>query len=75
LTNPHGLLIDIQRAVIRAAHRAIFCLDHTKFGRRSVTPLCGLEEIDTIVTDGSASGELVEGLRARGIEIIVASSA
>jgi hypothetical protein len=34
-----------------------------------------VEDIDTIVTDGSGSGELVGGLRARGIEIIVASAA
>ncbi len=75
LTNSHGLLIDIQLAMMRAAAKVIMCLDHTKFGRRSVTPLSGLEEIDTIVTDNAAPTELVEGLRAKGIEVIVAPSA
>lgn len=72
LTNSHGLLIDIQLAMMRAAAKVIFCLDHTKFGRRSVTPLCDLAPIDIIVTDSSAPTELVEQLRARGIEVVLA---
>lgn len=72
LTNSHALLIDIQRAMMRAAARVIMCLDHTKFGRRSVTPLCDLDPIDTIVTDHRAPTDLVEALRQRGIEVIVA---
>jgi len=72
LTNSHGLLIDIQLAMIRAAARVIMCLDHSKFGRRSVTPLCDLEPIDTIVTDSKAPGDLVQGLRDKGIEVILA---
>jgi len=75
LTNSHGLLIDIQLAMIRAAAKVIMCLDHTKFGRRSVTPLCDLEPIDTIVTDGKAPADLIEQLRANGIEVVVASGA
>jgi len=75
LTNSHGLLIDIQRAMINAAQKVIFCLDHTKFGRRSVSPLCGLDSIDVIVTDSQAPTELVQQLRSNNIEIIVAPDA
>src|SRR5260221_5672727 len=46
ITNSHGLLIDIQRGMIEAAQKVIFCFDHTKFGRRSVLPLCDLESVD-----------------------------
>ncbi len=72
ITNSHGLLIDIQRAMINAAQKVIFCLDHTKFGRQSVLPLCDLESVDTIVTDSAAPADLVEALRARSLEVIVA---
>jgi DeoR family glucitol operon repressor len=72
ITNSHGLLIDIQRAMIKGARKVIFCIDSTKFGRQSVLPLCGLESIDTIVTDSGAPAELVAGLRAREIEMIIA---
>lgn len=71
--NSHGLLIDIQRAMINAAQKVIFCVDHTKFGRQSVLSLCPLEIIDAIVTDAAAPVELVEQLRAKGVEVIVAS--
>jgi DeoR family transcriptional regulator, fructose operon transcriptional repressor len=72
ITNSHALLIDIQHAMLKAAQKIIFCLDHTKFGRQSVSPLCELELIDTIVTDSRAPQELVVGLRERGVEVIVA---
>jgi DeoR/GlpR family transcriptional regulator of sugar metabolism len=72
ISNSHGLLIEIQLAMIGAAQRVIFCLDGTKFGRRSVSPLCGLERIHTIVTDRSAPEDMLRALRERGIEVIVA---
>lgn len=71
-TNSHALLIDIQRAMLKAAQKVILCLDYTKFGRQSVSPLCGLDMIDTIVTDGQAPLEMVNGLRERGVEVIIA---
>jgi DeoR family transcriptional regulator, fructose operon transcriptional repressor len=72
ITNSHGLLIDIQRAMIQAAQKVIFCLDHTKLGRHSVLPLCGLDVIDMVVTDTGAPDELLNALRERGLEVIVA---
>jgi DeoR family fructose operon transcriptional repressor len=73
VTNSHGLLIDIQRAMIAAARQVIFCLDHTKFDRRSVSFLCPLEEVDIIVTDAGAPEGLLADLRERDIEVVVAS--
>lgn len=72
LTNSHSLLIDVQLAMINAAARVAFCLDHTKFNRSSVAKLCTLDPVHTIVTDSAAPEELVEQLRSRKIEVIVA---
>jgi DeoR family transcriptional regulator, fructose operon transcriptional repressor len=74
ITNSHGLLIDIQRAMIRGSQKVIFCLDHTKFGRRSVLPLCDLDSADTIVTNSAAPLELVQALRERGLEVVISPS-
>jgi DeoR/GlpR family transcriptional regulator of sugar metabolism len=74
ITNSHGLLIDIQRAMIQAAQKVIFCFDHTKFGRRSVLPLCDLDCVDVIVADAGAPPDLVAEFRNRGIEVVVALS-
>jgi DeoR/GlpR family transcriptional regulator of sugar metabolism len=73
VTNSHGLLIEIQLAMIGAAQRVIFCLDSTKLGRRSLSPLCGLERIHTLVTDRGAPPELLDQLRRRGLEVVVAN--
>ena len=75
VTNSHGLLIDIQRAMIHGAQKVIFCFDHTKLGRQSVLPLCGLDVIDVIVTDSNAPRELIEQFRGKGIEVVVAQLA
>lgn len=72
ITNSHGLLIEIQHAMIKAAQRVIFCLDHTKLGRKSISFLCGLDAIDTLVTDAKAPTELVCALRDHGVEVVIA---
>jgi DeoR family transcriptional regulator, fructose operon transcriptional repressor len=72
VSNSHGLLIEIQRAMIRAAQRVIFCLDSTKFGRRSISMLCALDCLHAIVTDAGAPEELVGQLRERGLEVVIA---
>lgn len=70
--NSHALLVDIQRAMMQGAARVIFCLDHTKFGRRSTFFLCDFSDVDVIVTDAKAPEDLVAALRAKGLEVILA---
>ena len=72
ISNSHGLLIDIQKAMIHAARKIIFCLDHTKLGRQSISFLCALDAIDTLVTDQAAPADMVRDLRKRKIEVILA---
>jgi DeoR/GlpR family transcriptional regulator of sugar metabolism len=73
ITNSHGLLIEIQKAMIAAARKVIFCIDSSKFGRQSISKLCELEIIDAIVTDKAAPADLIRGLRKRGVEIVQAN--
>lgn len=72
--NSHGLLVDIQRAMIAAAAKVIFCFDHAKFDRRSTFFLTDFSPVDTVVTDAQAPADLVATLRAKGLEVIVARS-
>ncbi|MCP5518594.1 MAG: DeoR/GlpR transcriptional regulator [Verrucomicrobiales bacterium] len=67
--NSHALLIEIQRAMMRAAQKVIFCLDHTKLGRRTVARLCGLDEVGVLVTDADADREVITSFRDAGVEV------
>ena len=74
ITNSHGLLIEIQRAMMQTAQRVVLCVDHTKFGRLSISKLCGLESIDTLITDQPPATEMQAALQSAGVELIVAST-
>jgi DeoR/GlpR family transcriptional regulator of sugar metabolism len=73
--NSHALLVDIQRAMMTGAAKVIFCLDHSKFNRRSTFFLSDFEPIDLVVTDAQAPETLVIALRTKGIEVVVAPAA
>ncbi len=73
--NSHALLVDIQRAMMAGAAKVIFCLDHTKFNRRSTFFLSDFGMVDTVVTDVLAPEALIAVLRSKGIEVIVAQVA
>ena len=75
VTNSHGLLIEIQRAMLRAAQRVVLCVDHTKFGRQSISFLCDLSAIDTLITDQPPPDEMLAALEKAGVEVIVAGAA
>ncbi len=63
----------VKRAMIQSAARCVVLADSTKLGVRTLAPVCTLEEIDVLVTDeGAASGELDE-IRARGVDVVVAT--
>jgi len=70
--NSHALLVDIQRAMVGGAAKVIFCLDHTKFGRRSTFFLSDFSAVDVVVTDALAPAPLVSALRDQGIEVVLA---
>jgi DeoR/GlpR family transcriptional regulator of sugar metabolism len=74
ITNSHGLLIEIQRAMMQAAQRVILCVDHTKFGRQSISQLCALDDIDTLITDQAPSAEMHAAIEKTGVELVVASA-
>ncbi len=73
--NSHGLLIEIQRAMMHAASRIILCVDHTKFGRQSISRLCSLEEVDVLVTDQTPPRDMLSALKDADVEIVTTIAA
>ena len=60
----NALMIEVSQEVVAVA-------DASKFGRRSVSVIAGVEKIHRLITDESASPEIVEALRSRGVEVIL----
>ena len=61
--------------MIAGAAKVIFCIDGTKFERRSTFFLCDFAKVDVVVTDSGAPAALVATLRARGINVVLAAVA
>ncbi|MFL5771098.1 MAG: DeoR/GlpR family DNA-binding transcription regulator [Chloroflexota bacterium] len=74
----HGLMNDSvpeivsDRALRRMAPRCVVLADARKFDLVAPAYVFGLDAVDTIVTDGAIRPETLDGLRSRGVKVIVA---
>jgi DeoR family transcriptional regulator, aga operon transcriptional repressor len=62
----------VKRAMIGAAERSVVLADSTKVGVRALAPICTLEQVDVLVTDGRADDSVLDTIRARGVDIVLA---
>ncbi len=67
LFNAHLLLAETEQAMLKAASRVMVVADSSKFGRKSLTLVSGLDSIDIFVSD--------EGLPSRWRDIVTAAKA
>lgn len=65
--------IRIQQQMINCARKVVVLADSTKFGENSFVWVCGLEDVDVIVTDREPSEELAAVLEEKGCQLIVAT--
>lgn len=72
--NNNLLLVETERAMMRAAEEVIVVVDSTKFGHQSLVHLCGLEEINHFVVDNDISEDWRSKLLAAGTNLLVAGS-
>ncbi|HEX6386200.1 MAG TPA: DeoR/GlpR family DNA-binding transcription regulator [Anaerolineae bacterium] len=71
-TDPQMLETDVKRAMVESATEVIMLLDSSKFGVQSLMTVLELEQIDLLVTDSDAPEGMVQGLRARGVDVVIA---
>lgn len=66
--NSNSLLVETERMMMRCGQEVVLVADHTKFGRPALTRLCGLDEVDVVVTDAGlaeSDRDLLERAGAR----------
>jgi DeoR/GlpR family transcriptional regulator of sugar metabolism len=70
--NSNLLLVETERAMMRAADEVIVVADSSKFGRQSIAHLCALGDVDHLVVDGDLSQEWRQRVLAAGVQLHVA---
>lgn len=60
---------EVKQAMLRSAARVILAADGSKFSRSALAVVCEAADVDLVVTDTTAPGEAVAGLRAAGVEV------
>ena len=74
LFNVNQMMTAVQRRMIEVADEVILAVDHSKFGRRAISPLCPWSEIDVVVTDWLTEAETRQRLQERGVKVVVAEA-
>jgi DeoR family transcriptional regulator of aga operon len=63
------LMAEVDRAMVERSRRVIIATDSSKLGRSGLTSIVSLAQIDILITDSNAPEELVEAIRAKGVEV------
>lgn len=66
------VLVAAERRLIDRAEEVILLVDSSKFETQSGTIVCGLDEIDTIITDSGISPQAAQMIRDAQVRLIVA---
>jgi len=61
-----------KRVMVRGGHRVVVLTDSSKFGRESTVRFAEIGDIDVLITDSGIGSGLLNALRGRDIEVVVA---
>ena len=73
IMNPDILVVAAERRLIDRTDELIVLVDHTKFQGPSGNVVCGLEDVDVVVTDAGVRDEHAAMLESAGVRVVVAS--
>ena len=62
---------SLKKAMIHKAQKVIAAIDHTKFRTRALHKVCGISDLDMVVTGNQAPAQSIEALHAAGVEVIL----
>nr|WP_315853684.1 DeoR/GlpR family DNA-binding transcription regulator [Rubripirellula tenax] len=71
--NSNMMLVESEKAMLESADRSVVVADSSKFGKVSLSRLCGLDEVDTVITDTGLQSQWKEQLESTGVELVLAS--
>jgi DeoR family transcriptional regulator of aga operon len=72
ITTSNSMEAQLNKSMMQVVQKVVVLADHTKFGKRGFSRVCGLDEIDEIITDKNISPSIVEKYLSQGIKITIA---
>jgi DeoR family transcriptional regulator of aga operon len=72
LTTTNSMEASLNKEMIKAAHKIIVLADSSKFGRKGFGRICGLHEVDQIITDSGIDEKTKTKLFELGIDVTIA---
>jgi DeoR family transcriptional regulator, aga operon transcriptional repressor len=73
ITNVNLPEAEIKRSMLHAAQQRVVVADGSKIGEVTLAYLCGVNEIDTLITGMSADPDIVARLRERKLDVMIAT--
>ncbi|SDX06564.1 transcriptional regulator, DeoR family [Lutibacter oricola] len=71
LTTTNSMEASLNKEMIKAAQKIIVLADSSKFGRKGFGKICGLDEVDQIITDNNIDKKTKERLTELGIDVTI----
>ena len=71
LMTPDVLEAELNAVMIQVSREVVVVADSSKFQRRALSVIAKLDSVHKIITDAGLGQEILAGLRARNIEVIV----
>jgi DeoR family ulaG and ulaABCDEF operon transcriptional repressor len=68
------LIARAEAKLLARAEKLIVLVDSSKFGSRGNLVVCGLADIDTLITDDAAPPEMLDIVRSAGVEVRVVTA-
>lgn len=62
----------VKKALVASAGKIIVLADGSKVGRTTFAAVAPLSSVDTVITDSTAPLQVIEGLRQKGIHVVIA---
>ncbi|MFU8859814.1 MAG: transcriptional repressor AgaR [Cyclonatronaceae bacterium] len=72
LTTTNALEAHLNRVMIRSAQETIVVMDSSKFGKRGLSRICGIDSITSIITDSGIPDGIRRMLEEKEVNVIIA---
>ncbi len=72
--NSDMMLVESEKVMLARADQAYVVADSSKFGRASLSRLCGLQDVHGVIADSGLDSKWKQWLESAGVELVLAPS-